>query len=125
MRLGSARVAKHGAARSKPNLKPHAASAPMHPKDFLAHVVMHIPDPCRHVIRYNGTYLTSRRNGWVARRGLQDRGPKLWGPGWRLCDAVARSNLVTPQRGQGPAPTRGGNDCHHRCCGAGGSADRL
>jgi len=43
-------------ARSRPGCRPHAASAPMDPKDFLARVVMHIPDPRRHVIRYYGTY---------------------------------------------------------------------
>jgi hypothetical protein len=33
-----------------------APAAPLDPKDFLARVVMHIPDPRRHVIRYYGTY---------------------------------------------------------------------
>jgi hypothetical protein len=32
------------------------ASAPLDPHDFLARVLMHIPDPRRHVIRYYGAY---------------------------------------------------------------------
>jgi hypothetical protein len=40
---------------------------------------------------------TSRRCGWVARRGLQGRRPepRVWG--WRLGEAVANGSAVRPQ----------------------------
>ena len=44
------------AARSRPGLQAHTAAAPVDPKDFLARVVMHIPEPHRHVIRYYRAY---------------------------------------------------------------------
>ena len=44
------------AARIKPGLEPRSAPAHLDPKDFLARLVMHIPDPRRHVIRYYGAY---------------------------------------------------------------------
>jgi hypothetical protein len=44
------------AARAKPGLQAHAAAAPVDPNEFLARVVMHIPDPRRHVIRHYGGY---------------------------------------------------------------------
>ena len=44
------------AARIRPRNEPRAAPAPLDVKDFLARVVMHIPDPRRHVIRYYGAY---------------------------------------------------------------------
>jgi len=44
------------AARCKPGFQAPTATAPAEPEDFLARVVMHIPDPHRHVIRYSGAY---------------------------------------------------------------------
>jgi hypothetical protein len=44
------------AARCKPGLQAPTAAAPADPKEFLARVVMHIPEPRRHVIRYYGAY---------------------------------------------------------------------
>jgi len=44
------------AARIRPRHEPRAAPAPLDVKDFLARVVMHIPEPRRHVIRYYGAY---------------------------------------------------------------------
>jgi len=44
-------------ARARSGLQPNAApAAPIDPKEFLARVVMHIPDPRRHTIRYYGAY---------------------------------------------------------------------
>lgn len=34
----------------------HPTAPPIDPKEFLARVVMHIPEPRRHVIRYYGAY---------------------------------------------------------------------
>jgi len=50
-------VDEHGqaiayAARIRAGHEPQAVSAPLGPKDFLACLVMHIPDPRRHTIRY-------------------------------------------------------------------------
>ena len=44
------------AARSKPGLQACTAATPVGPTEFLARVVMHIPEPRRHVIRYYGAY---------------------------------------------------------------------
>ncbi len=55
------------AARCKSGLQAPTAAAPVDPKDFLARVVMHIPDPRRHVIRYYGAYSNVAR----ARRARQ------------------------------------------------------
>jgi hypothetical protein len=44
------------AARVRPRHEPRAAPALLDVKDFLARVVMHMPDPRRHVIRYDGAY---------------------------------------------------------------------
>ncbi len=44
------------AARIKPGLEPRSAPAPRDPEDFLAPLVMYIPDPHRHVIRSRGAY---------------------------------------------------------------------
>ncbi|NWF99997.1 MAG: transposase, partial [Thermoanaerobaculaceae bacterium] len=41
--------------------------APLDPKEFLARVLMHIPEPRRHVIRYYGAYSSVVR----ARRARQ------------------------------------------------------
>ncbi len=44
------------AARCKSGFQTPTATAPADPKDFLARVLMHIPEPHRHVIRYYGAY---------------------------------------------------------------------
>lgn len=44
------------AARSKLGLQARTAATPVGPTEFLARVVMHIPEPRRHVIRYYGAY---------------------------------------------------------------------
>jgi hypothetical protein len=44
------------AARVRPGYEPRVAVPPLDVKDFLARVVMHIPEPRRHVIRYYGAY---------------------------------------------------------------------
>ncbi len=49
------------------------ATAPEDPSDFLARIVMHIPEPRRHVIRYYGAYssvVRARR-----RREASERAP--------------------------------------------------
>lgn len=55
------------AGRRRSGHEPHPAAAPVDPKDFLARVLMHIPDPRRHVIRYYGAYSSVVR----ARRARQ------------------------------------------------------
>jgi Putative transposase len=55
------------ASRMRPGHGPHATPAAADPNDFLARVVMHIPDPRRDVIRYYGAYSSVIR----ARRGRE------------------------------------------------------
>jgi len=60
------------AARIKPGLEPSSVPSPLDPKDFLARLVMHIPDPHRHVTRYYGAYssvLRARRRREAPARG--------------------------------------------------------
>ncbi|HQT95522.1 MAG TPA: transposase [Thermoanaerobaculaceae bacterium] len=66
LKVGEHALAIAYAARCKPGLQASTAAAPVDPKDFLARVVMHIPDPRRHVIRYYGAYSSVVR----ARRAL-------------------------------------------------------
>jgi hypothetical protein len=55
------------AARIRPRHEPRAAPAPLDARDFLARVVMQIPDPRRHVIRYHGAYssVVRARRHWA------------------------------------------------------------
>jgi hypothetical protein len=55
------------AGRRRAGHEPHLTSAPLDPKEFLARVLMHIPEPRRHVIRYYGAYSSVVR----ARRARQ------------------------------------------------------
>lgn len=61
MSLERLHVDEHGhtivyGARVRAGHGPHPAAGPRDAHDFLARVVMHIPEPCRHVIRYYGAY---------------------------------------------------------------------
>jgi hypothetical protein len=62
---GSQAIAYAG--RRRAGHEPHPPSAPVDPKDFLARILMHIPEPRRHVIRYYGAYSSVVR----ARRARQ------------------------------------------------------
>jgi hypothetical protein len=53
--------------RRRAGHEPQMTSAPLDPHDFLARVLMHIPEPRRHVIRYYGAYSSVVR----ARRARQ------------------------------------------------------
>ena len=55
------------AGRRRGGHDPPSASTPLDPKEFLARVLMHIPEPRRHVIRYYGAYSSVVR----ARRARQ------------------------------------------------------
>jgi hypothetical protein len=63
------------AALCKPGFQAPTATAPVDPNEFLARVVMHIPEPHRHVIRYDGAYSSvlraRRRREAPARAGTQ------------------------------------------------------
>jgi len=60
-------IAYAGRRRGGAGHEPRVASAPLDPKEFLARVLMHIPEPRQHVIRYYGAYSSVVR----ARRARQ------------------------------------------------------
>jgi len=60
-------IAYAGRRRGGAGHEPRVASAPLDPKEFPARVLMHIPEPRRHVIRYYGAYSSVVR----ARRARQ------------------------------------------------------
>ena len=74
LKVGEHALAIAYAARIRPAHEPHATSEAVDPKDFLARVVMHIPDPRRHVIRYYGAYSS------VVRARRRHMAPALAGP---------------------------------------------
>ena len=73
--------------RCKPGFQAPTA-APAEPEDFLARVVMHIPDPRRHTIRYYGAYSSVVR----ARRRREAPAPT----GTQQVDTPASSAATAP-----------------------------
>lgn len=74
LKVGEHALAIADAARIRPAHKPHTASEAVDPKDLLARVVMRIPEPRRHVIRYYGAYSS------VVRARRRHLAPSVAGP---------------------------------------------
>ena len=74
LKVGEHALAIAYAARIRLAREPHAVSEAVDPKDFLARVLMHIPEPRRHVIRYYGAYSS------VVRARRRHMAPAVAGP---------------------------------------------
>jgi hypothetical protein len=88
LRVGEDAQATAYAGRKRAGHEPQSALAPLDPKEFLARVLIHIPEPRRHVLRCCGAYSSVVR----ARRALQ--AAAMVGSGSMVTPPPAEQDLV-------------------------------